>query len=166
MLSERAKVAKKTSFWEIVVHYYKNLRPSSWSGRAMLLSMVICLDDRFSGSHSSGTFLKGVTAEPQNTLQKIRKIHAKAGVSFGVCSGAQGVFHRVLKGAAQRGAQFTSFLRLSRPFFVQQSEPFYLETCTPPEGNPPKHRSSFAFCRGGAGHRNLTVIVSEKSARP
>ena len=47
--------------------------------------------------------------------------------------------HRVFQGSAQRGRNSTSFLQFSGPFLpCSRMSLFYLETCTPREGNPLK----------------------------
>ena len=46
-------------------------------------------------------------------------------------------YHRVLQGAALRGAQFTSFLRFSGPpFSCSKMSLLDLETCTPMKATP------------------------------
>ena len=60
-----------------------------------------------------------------------------------------GLSHRVLQGAAQKGAQFYFIIAVLRTLFsCSEMSLFSLKTCTPPEGTPLKHSLfKMGFCQ-------------------
>ena len=68
----------------------------------------------------------GPGSKPGTVVVKLATTNVKDGKEAVIrCVQEYKVCHRVLQGAAQRGAQFCfSFLRFSDPFFVQANEAF------------------------------------------